>query len=157
RLSHWSLVLLAPLFAASPCIGQDTLRKDLPKIHVPLKSATKEQLNHREALKLYGIAVLHERGNRLLEATRVLEQARQLEPDAPAIHRSLATLYLALDRVEDGLAAARTVVSLEPGDFETWYLLARQYRGLNRVKDSAMALDRGLQCVGLKERPDLRA
>jgi tetratricopeptide (TPR) repeat protein len=131
--------------------------KDRPKIHVPLKPETKNELDHREAVKLFGIGVLHERANRLLEAVRAFEQARQLDPDAAPIHRALCPLYLALDRVQDGLASCRKVVELDPGDHESWYLLARQYRGLNRSKDAIAALERATQCEGLKERAEQRA
>jgi tetratricopeptide (TPR) repeat protein len=134
--------------------AQDFVPKDRPKIHVPLKAETKNELDHREAVKLYGIAMLHERANRLLEAVRVLEQARQLDPDAAPVHRALCPLYLALDRLEDGLSAGRKTVDLDPGDIESWYLLARQYRGHNRSKDAVAALERATQCDGLKDHPE---
>jgi tetratricopeptide (TPR) repeat protein len=137
--------------------AQEPSPKDAPKAHVPLHQTTKHELDHREALKLYGVAILHERSNRLLEAMRVFEQARQLEPEAAPIHRSLCLLYLALDRIEEGLSACRKVVELDPGDYESWYLLARQYRGLNRNKDAIAALARATACTGLKERLELRA
>ncbi|HMF10791.1 MAG TPA: tetratricopeptide repeat protein [Gemmataceae bacterium] len=159
RSSFPSLTILAlalGILADTVC-AQDLAPKDKPKLHVPLHPETKQELDHREALKLYGIAILHERSNRLLEATRTFEKARQLEPDAVPIHRALCPLYLALDRIEDGLAACRKVVELDPGDYEGWYLLARQYRGLNRGKDAIVALDRATSCTGLKERPELRA
>jgi tetratricopeptide (TPR) repeat protein len=135
---------------------QDSDLGDPAKAFVPIRAQTKDELDHREALKLYGLAVFHERANRLLEATRVLEQARQLEPDAPAILRALCPLYLALDRTQDALAACRKVVELDPGDFQSWYLLARQYRSQQRSKDAIAALDRGVACAGLKEKPELR-
>jgi tetratricopeptide (TPR) repeat protein len=146
------------LILSSTVLGaQDLVPKDRPKIHVPLKAETKNELDHREAVKLYGVAALHEKANRLLEAVRVLEQARQLQPEAAPVHRALCPLYLALDRIEDGLAACRKVVDLEPGDHESWYLLARQYRSLNRFKDAIASLDRATQCDGLKERPEQKA
>jgi tetratricopeptide (TPR) repeat protein len=146
------------LLVSGTFIGaQDLTPKDRPKIHVPLKSQTKNELDHREAVKLYGIAMLHEKANRLLEAVRVLEQARQLDPDAAPVHRALCPLYLALDRTEDGLSACRKAVDLDPGDYESWYLLARQYRGHNRSKEAVAALDRATQCDGLKEHPEQKA
>jgi tetratricopeptide (TPR) repeat protein len=152
-----SLAIPALILAGSPLAAQDLVPKDRPKIHVPLRAETKNELDHREALKLYGVAMLHEKANRLLEAVRVLEQARQLEPEAAPVYRALCPLYLALDRVEDGLAACRKAVELDPGDHESWYLLARQYRGLNRSKDAIAALDRATQCEGLKDKPEQQA
>src|SRR5439155_14395016 len=58
---------LAGLLFASPLAAQSPPRQDLPKPHVPVRSATRQELDHAEALKLYGLAVLHERNNRLVE------------------------------------------------------------------------------------------
>jgi tetratricopeptide (TPR) repeat protein len=152
------LVLSVAVLAAAITVAraQDSDLRDPPKRFVPVRAETKDELDHREALKLYGLAVFHERASRLLEATRLLEQARQLEPDAPAIHRALCPLYLALDRTQDALAACRKVVELDPSDFESWYLLARQYRSQHRSKDAINALDRAVTCSGLKEKPELK-
>src|SRR5262249_50362206 len=99
----------------------EPLLKDKPKIHVPLHAVSQRELDHREALKLYGTAVLHERSNRLLEAVRAFEQAKNLEPEAAPVYKALCPLYLALDRIEEALAACRKTVELDPGDFESWY------------------------------------
>jgi tetratricopeptide (TPR) repeat protein len=149
-----AVVVIAAMMPAAR--AQDSDLRDSVKPFVSVRAESKDKLDHREALKLYGLAVFHERANRLLEATRVLEKARQLEPDAPAIHRALCPLYLALDRTQDALAACRTVVDLDPGDFESWYLLARQYRGQQRSQEAITALERGVACSGLKEKPELR-
>src|SRR5262249_10561286 len=88
RPSFPSLTILAlaiGILADAVC-AQELAPKDKPKQHVPLHPETKQELDHREALKLYGIAVLHERSHRLLEATRTFEKARHLEPDAAPIH-----------------------------------------------------------------------
>jgi tetratricopeptide (TPR) repeat protein len=149
--------LLIPASAITAARAQETILRETPKPFVPVRAETKNELDHREALKLYGLAVLHERGNRLLEAVRLFEQASRLEPEAAPIYRALCPLYLALDRTSDGLAACRKVVELEPGDYQSWYLLARQYRSLDRRQDAVAALDRAVACPDLKERPELRA
>jgi tetratricopeptide (TPR) repeat protein len=159
RSSIRSLVALALATGsgAASLGAQDAIPKDRPRIHVSLRTPTKQDLDHREALKLYGLGMMHERANRLLEAVRVFEQAKQLDPEAAPVYRALCPLYLALDRVDDGLSACRKVVELDPADFESWYLLARQYRALQRTGDAIAALKRARVCPGLKERAELRA
>src|SRR5262245_9524542 len=157
----WSVVLaclvFCSVFADTSTPAQESVPKDPPKIHIAKRPETKQDLNHREALKLFGLGVLHERSNRLLEAVRIFEQAKELDPEAATVYRALCPLYLALDRSEDALRACRKIVELDPGDYESWYLLGRQYRALERRKESLAALNRARACASLKERPDLRA
>jgi tetratricopeptide (TPR) repeat protein len=120
------------------------------------KPDTVQERNRLEALKLYGQALLSERGNRLLEAVRSLEQARELDPESKAIVKALVPLYLALDRGEDALAACQRVLELDKEDFDAWLLLARQLKGLGRLAECRDALARGIACRGLKDRPEIR-
>lgn len=142
--------------AMSPLLAQ-TLDADPPARHVPIKPVTRQELDHLEAVKLYGRGVLLEHQNRLIEATRTFEAARRLDPNSAAIHRTLITLYFALDRLDDALASCRRVLELDPGDFETGYRYARQLRGLGRHKEALAVLSRTAACPRLKERLDVRA
>src|SRR5205823_946880 len=65
--------------------------------------------------------------------------------------------YLALNRSDDALSAARKAVDRESGDYETWVLLGRQYKRLGRTDLAAGAYDRALACRSLDDRPDLRS
>jgi tetratricopeptide (TPR) repeat protein len=145
------------LFAAASLSAQTGPGAERPAPYVALKPATRQELDHAEALKLYGLAVLQERNNRLLEAVRLLEEARRLDPDAAAVVKALFPLYLALDRVEDGLSAARRALELTPDDFDTAYQYARQLRALERPKEALPVLRRAAAVPALKERPDVRA
>src|SRR5262245_24484824 len=69
-----------------------------PGRYVPRTPLTKAQLDQREAQRLYALGILQERRNRLLQAVDSFEAAHRLDPEAPAILRSLVGLYLALDR-----------------------------------------------------------
>jgi tetratricopeptide (TPR) repeat protein len=147
-----ALLGAAPLFAQpAPVAGER------PAPHVPLKAATRQELDHLEALKLYAQGAVHEHHNRLAEAARAYEAALRLGPDAAAIHRALVPLYVALDRVEDALAACRRVLELAPDDFETGYQYARHLRNLDRPREARDVLAKVAAVAGLKERPDLRA
>jgi tetratricopeptide (TPR) repeat protein len=130
---------------------------DRPQPFTPARPETREELNRREALKLYGLGVFHEHENRLLAAVRAYEDASRLDPEAPAPYKALVPLYLGLDRLDDALAACKKALDLDPGDYETWHLYGRQLRVHDRPKEAADALRRALDCEGLKEHPDLRA
>jgi tetratricopeptide (TPR) repeat protein len=144
------LVALAPLAA-------QTTDADPPTRHVPIKPATRRELDHLEAVKLYGRGVALEHQNRLIEATRTFEEARRLDPDSAAVHRALVPLYFALDRLDDALASCQRVLELDPDDFETGYRYARHLRMLGRRKQAAAVLTRIAACPRLKERLEVRA
>ncbi len=141
--------------AAASLLAQAPL-DDPPKPARPLTPQTRAELDRREALKLYALGLSLERDNLLLEAARTYERALDLDPDSTAIRKALAPLYLALDRGDDALDVCREVVERDPGDYDTWYLLARQYRVLGKNRDAADALKRAAGCEGLAEHPELR-
>src|SRR5262249_36580245 len=96
----------------------------------PPKPLTRQEADHAEAVKLFALALIHERESRLVEATSTLEEALRLDPESVEVRRTLAPLYLALDRTEDVLKTCRDILDREPGDYETWYLQARQLKRL---------------------------
>jgi tetratricopeptide (TPR) repeat protein len=145
------LVALSPLFAQTPP-DADPLTP-----HVPVKPATRQELDHLEAVKLYGRGVILGHQNRLIEAMHTFEEALRLDPESAAIHRTLVPLYFALDRLDDALAACRRVLELDPEDFETGYRYARQLRVLGRTKEAVAVLTRTGACPGLKDRLEVRA
>ncbi len=127
---------------------------ELP-VHVPARPATRQDLDHLEALKLFALAVAEERDGRLLEALRTYESARRLDPDAAAIHRGLVALYLGMDRLDDALAACRRVLEIDPDDYAVGYLYARQLRLNGKNADALAVLVRIAALPGLKDRPEL--
>jgi tetratricopeptide (TPR) repeat protein len=144
------------LLAAAAARAQGPVPADPPRPADALRTPTREELDRREAQRLYGLAMLQERDSRLIEAIESLEKAVRLDPDSPQLRRALVPLYLAVDRPEDALQSCRRSLDLEPGDYETWYLYARQLKVLGRTQDAIAALDKAAACPGLKERPDLR-
>ncbi|HEY7327956.1 MAG TPA: tetratricopeptide repeat protein [Gemmataceae bacterium] len=149
-LAGWLLVGLTPLSA-------QTTDADPPTRHVPVKPATRHDLDHLQAVKLYGRGVALEHQNRLVEAMRTFEEARRLDPDSAAIQRALVPLYFALDRLDDALESCRRVLELDPKDFETGYRYARQLRVLGRNKEAIGVLTRIADCPGLKDHLEVRA
>jgi tetratricopeptide (TPR) repeat protein len=116
---------------------------------------TQAEARSAEALTLYSVGLLHEGANRLIQAVKTLEEARGLDPDAAPIHKALVSLYLALDRSDDALAASKRVLELTPGDAESWYLYARQLKARGKIRESMAALIRGTACPCLKDMPEL--
>src|SRR5437764_1785563 len=78
-----------------------------------IKPFTRDDLDHRESLKLYTMGLLQEQDNRLLEAVRTFEQARHLDPEAIPLYKKLIPLYLALERTDDALTACRRALDLD--------------------------------------------
>jgi tetratricopeptide (TPR) repeat protein len=157
-----SRLVASSLAGVALLVGLSPLRAQMPEVDpptrgAPLKPSTRQELDHLEAVKLYGRGVIAERQNRLIEATHIFEGALRLDPESAAIRRTLINLYLALDRTDDALASCQRVLELDPGDYETGYRYARQLRALGKPKDARAALERTAACAGLKDRLDLRA
>jgi tetratricopeptide (TPR) repeat protein len=122
----------------------------------PLQAPTRQELDRREALRLYGEALLQEHDSYLIKAIGTLEKASRLDPESALLLKTLAPLYLAVDRSDEALEACRKALDIDPGDYETWYLYARQLRVQNRTSDAITALQKAASCPGLKERAELR-
>jgi tetratricopeptide (TPR) repeat protein len=145
------------LLLSSTAFAQNPPSDDKPRPHVPLRTATKQDLDHAEALKLYARGVIQEKDSRYLEAIKTYEAAIRLDPDATPPYKAVIPLYFAVERTDDAFAACRRVLDLDPGDFDTAYLYARQLRTQERAKEAAAALEKASQCSRLKERPDVHA
>ena len=148
---------LVAVLALAPILHAQEAGSERPQPYTPLHPETRRELNHSEAVRLYGLAAMHEHNNRFIEALRVYEQARDLDPESAAPYKALVHLYLALDRLEEALNTCRKALEIDPGDHETWILFARQLRAQNRPQEAATALGRALACPGLKEHLDLFA
>src|SRR5947209_3545780 len=128
---------------------------DPPAPLVEKQPPRQHDVDRLESLKLYGDGLLCERNNRLVEALKHLEKARQLDPESAFILRALVPLYLALDRGDDSLKACERILEMDPEDFTTCYFYARQLKGLDRPKESLAALVRAVACPTLKHHPQL--
>jgi tetratricopeptide (TPR) repeat protein len=161
RIVRAGLPSLVVLLSAGLCPGQVASEAgpavDPPLRHVPVRAATRQELDHHEALKLYGQAVMLEKKNRLVEALHTFEAARRLDPAAASPVRALIPIYIALDRTEDALAACRTVLDLDPDDCDTGYLYARQLRGRGEIKEAREVLQRLAVRPVLKDHLEVKA
>ncbi len=149
------LALLAAVALGSAARAQAPV-SDRPEPFTPARPETREELNRREAVKLYALGALHEHENRLLAAVRAYEEATRLDPEAASAYKALVPLYLGLDRLDAALTACKKALDLDPGDYETWHLYGRQLRIHDRPQEAAAALEHALACPKLKEHPEIR-
>lgn len=153
RIPFTLLTLLT--LAAAQAGAQLPQLQDRPLPMEPLRPWTAEELQRREALKLFALGVLCEREERMIEAVGHYEAAAKLDPQAPATLKALVTLYITVDRQEDALALVKKVLAADPDDFQTSYLGARLLRSRSQFKEAGDMLVRGLASPRLSERPDL--
>jgi tetratricopeptide (TPR) repeat protein len=154
---RWKGGGIPPLLAALLLAATTRARSEFPSPHVPARPPTQQELDRAEAQKQFALGALREHDSRFLEAVRAYEEAARLDPDAQPVHVARARLYFALDRAEDGIAAARKAVELDPDDYDTAYLLARQLRGLDRPREAAEVLAGASARPGLKDDPQMNA
>ena len=151
------LVVPVLLFACTALFAQTEPGGERPGVNTPTKVRTQQDLDHLEALKLYGQGLLYEKEHRLLDALKAYEHALRLDPDAASLHRAVIPIYLALDRTDDALDEFRRVIELDPADVEALYLYARQLRAQNKPKEATAVLKKATAKEALKEHANLRA
>lgn len=151
-------LLIVALVASGPAGARaQTLSPEEVKPFVPVRPVSQRDLDRAEALKVYGLALMHERHNRLIEAMKTFHESERLDPNAVAPTRALIPLYLATDRTDDAFAACQKVLEREPDDFETGYLYARTLRAHERSPDALVVLKTLARRPALKDVPDLQA
>jgi tetratricopeptide (TPR) repeat protein len=146
----WGLLLLAG--AGLSASAQTPAERPARLVH----PRTQADLDRREAQKLYALGQMQERDSRLVEAVASYEEALRLDPDSALLRKAVVPLYLALDRLEDALRTCKEALDLDPGDYDTWFLYARQLKHEGRALDAIDALRHALACPSIKEVPGLR-
>lgn len=110
---------------------------DLPQPFVPLHPRTTEDRDRIESLRLFAASRGLEDRHQLNEALALLEKARALSPDSPAILRRISRVNQVLGRHEQAVAVARKLIEIEPGDATAITLLVAHF--LERKNDPAGA------------------
>lgn len=143
-----SVLLLLPVAVAR---AQQPVPEDRPQ---PLLSALSEaQRAQREAKRLFAWAAYLRRTDRLIEASRALEEAMRLDPEAASPRKSLAALYSVLGRGDDALTLYRQATDRDPGDYEAWQRIGEGLKERNRLTDAVAALARACESVRLPDDP----
>ncbi len=120
------------------------------------RQPTRQELDEREALKLFTKALLQKSEHRYLQAIHTLEEARQLDSKSAAIERALAGLHQLLDHQDEALRCYARTVELDPGDGETWYHYAQLLRLKNKLSEAVDALAHGAKAPSLTDRAAVR-
>jgi tetratricopeptide (TPR) repeat protein len=150
-----ALSLALTLLVAGVAWGQGPKLDDPPKVFVPKKPPTQQELDRRESLHQFIEGLLCEREDRLLEALKAYQEAARLDPQAAGVFKAQVPILLGLERGPDAVEACRKVVELDPDDFDTWALLARLHKAMARYPEARAALQAGLKAAGIDGRPEL--
>jgi len=151
NVARWSVVLSLLLVGAAELRAQ----QDRPEPLEPLEKPTQAELDQREALRVFAQGMLCQREDRLVEALKYFEQARQLDPKSASTHRALVPVYLAMGRLRDALDACRKVLDIDPQDHATWYLYSRQLAEHGKTDEALKALMTAVACPSAKDHLDL--
>ena len=133
---------------------------DRPKI-VEKKPVTKEELKKeqaelllRHARTMYGIAVIRNRHDKLIDATTTLEKAIALDPQSLEIRRLLVPLYTTLGREEQAMTYCKEILDSDPHDPETAFQYARLLKKDRRPAEAIPILQKAVETKAAKERPE---
>jgi tetratricopeptide (TPR) repeat protein len=149
-----AILLSSPLLAQAPLEGRPEILNPGPLTREELERRKAEDLV-REARTLFGLGVMRQRGDRWLEAVKLLEEAAKLDTESAAPHRALIPLYLSLAREEDALDACRKVLERDPADAEAAYQLAKLLKADGRAREAIAVLDKGARSRRIEDRPEL--
>src|SRR5438034_5742254 len=128
-----------------------TAGQERPEVVPPDPGASRQLI--RDAMTAYGLGVLHQRADRLVEATRHLEEAVRLDTEAVPPRQLLIPLYTALGRPNDAARAAAAVVVMDPSQADTWRTLARLLHEMKRTGDAVSVLNRCVAAPAMADRP----
>lgn len=148
------LLVLLPAFA----FGQQL---EDPPVVVEKKLLTREELQQHEkdqllkqAKTLFGLGVLRERGDRILDALKLYEEASKLDPESVVIRRSLIPIYAVLGRDAEALEACKKVLDTDPDDFEVAFKYAGMLKFNQQRPEAIAALHLALKSKRLTQRID---
>lgn len=108
----------------------------------------------RDARALFGVGILQQRQERLLEALKALEKAAGLDAESTEVRKALVPLYVLFGREPDALAACRHVLERDPFDADVAIPCARLLRADGRPTEAAAVLKKAAAGKPLQERPE---
>jgi tetratricopeptide (TPR) repeat protein len=128
------LALAVALLAGPVAVAQNQI--DDPPRPLDDKPLTRDELNRRKADQLlreararFGVAIISQRQERLIEAVGTFEKAAKLDPESLEIRRALIPLYAVIGRDAEARRLAGEVLDRDPFDPETAFQYARLLRG----------------------------
>ncbi|MSU79742.1 MAG: tetratricopeptide repeat protein [Gemmataceae bacterium] len=150
------IFVLVALLGSVGIAGAQNLRfDDRPKLLVPKTAPTRQDLEQRDALKKYVLALTLIHDEKYADAMKLLEESAQLDPNAPAVFRAQTPILIGMRRYSDALASCGKVVALDPGDYRSWYSLAKLSKTLAKYPEAIAAMESGLKAAELKDHPEV--
>lgn len=151
--------LIAMLAVGSFALAQVTI-DDRPKV-VDSKPRTKEELKREEAelllrhaRALYGMALIRQRHDKLLEATSTLEKALSLDPDSLEIRKALVPIYTNIGRDDDAMRLCREVLDRDPFDGDVAQQFAKLLKADGKSVEAIAVLQKAVAAKNAPERPE---
>jgi tetratricopeptide (TPR) repeat protein len=152
---------LAVALLAGPVVLAQVQIDDRPKPIDDDKPLTKDELNRRKADQLlreartrFGVGIMSQRQERLIEAVGTFEKAAKLDPESLEIRRALIPLYAIIGREEEARTLARQVLDRDPFDLETAFQYARLLRVDGRAAEAVPVLQKAAGGKDAQERPE---
>jgi tetratricopeptide (TPR) repeat protein len=152
---------LAVALLAGPVAFAQIQIDDRPKPIDDDKPLTKDELNRRKADQLlreararFGVGIMSQRQERLIEAVSTFEKAAKLDPESLEIRRALIPLYAIIGREEEARTLARHVLDRDPFDLETAFQYARLLRVDGRAAEAVPVLQKAAGGKDAQERPE---
>lgn len=154
----WRVVLIF-LALTSTAVAQIQI-DDRPKL-LETGPLTKDDLNRRKADALlrdaraqFGLGILHQRQERLIEAATSLEKALTLDPDSLEVRRALVPVFVLIGREDSARTLAREVLDRNPYDVETAYQFARLLKSDGRPLEAIAVLQKAVTGKDAQSRPE---
>lgn len=151
--------LMAVMVVASATLAQ-RLPEDRPQlIEIKPKDKADEDRRRvdqlmRDAMTNYGIGVLHQRNDRLIDALKSLEKAASIDPESKEVRKALVPLYVLFAREPEALAACRHVLERDPFDADVSFQYARMLRVDSRPDEAIKVLKKAVGGKPAKDRPE---
>jgi tetratricopeptide (TPR) repeat protein len=153
------LALAVALLAGPVAVAQNQI--DDPPRPLDDKPLTRDELNRRKADQLlreararFGVAIISQRQERLIEAVGTFEKAAKLDPESLEIRRALIPLYAVIGRDAEARRLAGEVLDRDPFDPETAFQYARLLRAAGRAADAIPVLQKAAGGKDARERPE---
>jgi len=118
-----------------------------------LKKQEAQQLV-RQAKALFGVGVIRQRQDKLLEAATALEKAAALDPTSTEIQKALVPIYVAIGREENAISLCRGILDQDPHDVEIAFQFARLLRADGRPAEAIAVLQKGVLLKEAQARPE---
>jgi tetratricopeptide (TPR) repeat protein len=148
------LALIVIVGCTGPAWGQNVNFDDPPRLFVRKTPPTRAEIERRDSLYLYVQGLQCQREERFGEALKAFVEAARLDPDAPALVKAQVPILLGAGRFSDALAATQKIASLDPGDFQNWYIQAKLHKTLLKYTEAIAALEKALNCAAIPDHPE---